>query len=101
MLKPRVPKSRPDLYVHLKDVAEKQVPAKLKPILGSVTDSCSSQNTLALAATGYGSGSHPWSLAISAGSDHHWGEGGGGDDLVSVLYPAVDDCQARLTWLLE
>ena len=32
MLKPLVPKFRPDLSVHLKDIAEKQVPAKLKPI---------------------------------------------------------------------
>ena len=28
MLEPFVPKFRPDLYVRLKDIAEKQVPAK-------------------------------------------------------------------------
>ena len=33
MLKPVVPKLRPDLSVRLKDIAEKQVPAKLKPIV--------------------------------------------------------------------
>ena len=34
MLKPLVPKFRPDLFVRLKDIAEKQIPAKLKPIVG-------------------------------------------------------------------
>ena len=34
MLKPLVPKSRSDLSVRLRDIAEKQVPAKLKPIVG-------------------------------------------------------------------
>ena len=34
MLKPLVPKFRPDLSAHIKDIAEKQVPAKLKPIVG-------------------------------------------------------------------
>ena len=33
MLKPLVPKFRPDLLVHLKHIAEKQVPAKLNPIV--------------------------------------------------------------------
>ena len=33
MLKPPVPKFRPDLSVRLRDIAEKQVPAKLKPIV--------------------------------------------------------------------
>ena len=33
MLKPLVPKFRPDLLARLKDMAEKQVPAKLKPIV--------------------------------------------------------------------
>ena len=33
MLKPFVPTFRSDLSVHLKDIAEKQVPAKLKPIV--------------------------------------------------------------------
>ena len=33
MLKPLVPKFRPDLRVRLKDIAEKQVPARLKPIV--------------------------------------------------------------------
>ena len=32
MLKPLVPKFRPDLFTRLKDIAEKQVPVKLKPI---------------------------------------------------------------------
>ena len=32
MLKPLVPKSRPDLSARLKDIDEKQVPAKLKPM---------------------------------------------------------------------
>ena len=32
MLKPLVPNFHPDLSTHLKDIAEKQVPAKLKPI---------------------------------------------------------------------
>ena len=34
MLKPLVPKFRSDLSVRLKDIAEKQVPVKLKPIVG-------------------------------------------------------------------
>ena len=34
MLKHPVPKFRSDLSVHLRDIAEKQVPAKLKPIVG-------------------------------------------------------------------
>ena len=34
MLKPIVPKFRQDLTVRSKDIAEKQVPAKLKPIVG-------------------------------------------------------------------
>ena len=33
MLKLLVPKFRPDLYVRLKDIAEKQVPEKLKPVV--------------------------------------------------------------------
>ena len=33
MLKPIVPKFRPDLSVRLRDITEKQVPAKLKPIV--------------------------------------------------------------------
>ena len=33
MLKPLVPKFRSDLSVRLRDIAEKQVPAKLKPIV--------------------------------------------------------------------
>ena len=33
MLKPLVPKFRFDLSVHLRDIAEKQFPAKLKPIV--------------------------------------------------------------------
>ena len=33
MLKPRVPKFRPDISDRLKDIAEKEVPAKLKPIV--------------------------------------------------------------------
>ena len=33
MLKPAVPKSRPDLFARLTDIAEKQVPARLKPIV--------------------------------------------------------------------
>ena len=33
MLKPLVPKFCPDLLARLKDIAEKQVPAKLKPIV--------------------------------------------------------------------
>ena len=32
MLKPHVPKFRPDISARLKDIAEKQVPAKIKPI---------------------------------------------------------------------
>ena len=35
MLKPLVPKFRPELSVRLKDIAEAQVPAKLKPIVVS------------------------------------------------------------------
>ena len=35
ILKPRVPKFRPDLSVWLKDIAEKQVPSKLTPIVGA------------------------------------------------------------------
>ena len=33
MLKPLVPKFRYDLSISLRDIAEKQVPAKLKPIV--------------------------------------------------------------------
>ena len=33
MLKPIMPKFRPDLYARLRDMADKQVPAKLKPIV--------------------------------------------------------------------
>ena len=33
MLNPLVPKFRPDLSARFKDIAEKQVPAKLKPIV--------------------------------------------------------------------
>ena len=36
MLKPVVPKFRLDLSVRLKDIAEKQFPAKLKPIVSVV-----------------------------------------------------------------
>ena len=32
MLKPLIPKFRPDLFIRLKDIGEKQAPAKLKPI---------------------------------------------------------------------
>ena len=35
MLKPLVPKFCPDIFVRLRDVAEKQVPAKLKPIVNN------------------------------------------------------------------
>ena len=35
MLKPLAPKFRPDLCASLKDIAEKQVPVKLKPKVGS------------------------------------------------------------------
>ena len=35
MLKPLVAKFRSDLSVHLRDIAEKQVPAKLKPIVNT------------------------------------------------------------------
>ena len=35
MLKPLVPKFRADLSDRLKDIAENQVPAKLKPIVGT------------------------------------------------------------------
>ena len=34
MLKPLVPKFRSDLSVRLRNIAEKQVPEKLKPIIG-------------------------------------------------------------------
>ena len=34
MLKPLVPKFRSDLPVRLRDIAEKQVPERLKPIVG-------------------------------------------------------------------
>ena len=34
MLKPLVPKFRFDLIFRLRDIAEKQVPVKLKPIVG-------------------------------------------------------------------
>ena len=34
MLKPLVPKFCPDLSARLKDIAEKQVPVKVKPIVG-------------------------------------------------------------------
>ena len=37
MLKPLVPKFRSDLFVHLKDIAEKRVPGKLKPIVTLLT----------------------------------------------------------------
>ena len=33
MLKPLVPKFRSDLSIRLRDIAEKQVPVKLKPIV--------------------------------------------------------------------
>ena len=32
-MKPLAPKFCPDLFIRLKDIAEKQVPAKLKPIV--------------------------------------------------------------------
>ena len=35
MLKPIVPQFRPDLSARSKDIAEKLVPAKLKPIVGT------------------------------------------------------------------
>ena len=35
MLKPLMSKFRPDLFDRSKDIAEKQVPAKLKPIVGT------------------------------------------------------------------
>ena len=35
MLRPLVPKFRPDLSVRLKDITENQVPAKLKPMVSS------------------------------------------------------------------
>ena len=38
MLKPFVPKFRSDLSVRLRDIAEKQVPTKLKPIVGYFAD---------------------------------------------------------------
>ena len=34
MPKPLAPKFRPDLSALLKDIVEKQVPAKLKPVVG-------------------------------------------------------------------
>ena len=34
MLKPLVPKFRSDLSFRLRDIAEKQIPVKLKPIVG-------------------------------------------------------------------
>ena len=37
MLKPLVSKFRPDLSVRSKDIAEKQVPGKLKPIVDDET----------------------------------------------------------------
>ena len=37
MLKPLLPKFRSDLFVRLTDIAEKQVPAKLKPVVGDRT----------------------------------------------------------------
>ena len=37
MLKPPVPEVCSDLYVRLRDIAEKQVPGKLKPIVDAVT----------------------------------------------------------------
>ena len=33
-LKSLVPKYRPDSFARLKDIAEKQIPAKLKPVVG-------------------------------------------------------------------
>ena len=33
MLKPIEPRFRPDLFTRLRDIAEKQVPATLKPIV--------------------------------------------------------------------
>ena len=33
-----MPKCRPDLYVQLRDIAEKQVPVKLKQIVGMIPD---------------------------------------------------------------
>ena len=36
MLKPLVPKFRPNLSARLKDIAQKQVPAKLKPIVSKL-----------------------------------------------------------------
>ena len=38
MLKPFLPRFRPDLSARLKDIAEKQVPPKLKPIAGCIRD---------------------------------------------------------------
>ena len=38
MLKPLVPKLRSGLSVRLRDIAEKQVPAKLKPIVHSLAE---------------------------------------------------------------
>ena len=35
MLKPLVPNFRPDLFARLGDIAEKQVPANLKPIVAA------------------------------------------------------------------
>ena len=38
MLRPLVPKFRPDLVVRFKDITEKQVLAKLKPLLVDILD---------------------------------------------------------------
>ena len=35
ILKPLAPKFRPDLLARFRDIAEKQVPANLKPIVGA------------------------------------------------------------------
>ena len=35
MLKPYAPNFRPDLFARLEDIAKKQVPAKLKPLVAS------------------------------------------------------------------
>ena len=40
ILKPLVPKFRPDLSARLKDISEKQVPAKLKPIVVFYVSCC-------------------------------------------------------------
>ena len=44
MLKPLVPKFHSDLSVRLRDIAEKQVPVKLKPILVGRTHPCYSSS---------------------------------------------------------